>query len=425
MERNTRPAETFGHRIQAIDMFRGLAALAIVLVHVAYLPPNWQQASPAEYAVGVVLMPFSQMALAMFILMSGYCIHANTLRASPPDEIRCDWRRFWKRRFWRLYPAYLVIVLLSAGLTLALFLRAEIPFWAACVGTSKDAAAHVLMVHNLMPNYATGLYNGTLWTLAAEEQMYLLYIPFLWLRRQSLGLAVAVTFLVSAIGWQGWMLFAPAQLGTGAFHLGAWWWWPFQFWFLWVLGALAAEAHAGRIRLGAWCHNLRLGLVLVLLSLIPHPWIWQPLTGTPAVHLWLANLLHLSADHAPWLGWLTETLFYPCRPLAFLIFLNACIRYEARPLALSSRFCQGAIFLGLFSYSLYLIHMPVLVLFETFWHEQPLLWRFLLNVPVCLVAAWGYFRLVEQRFLLAGKSAPVPAAVSVTQTIPALQRRAA
>jgi peptidoglycan/LPS O-acetylase OafA/YrhL len=106
------------------------------------------------------------------------------------------------------------------------------------------------------------------------------------------------------------------------------------------------------------------------------------------------------------MAWAADSFFYVFRPLAFMIFLNACIQYEEKPMALTSRFCQSAVGLGLFSYSLYLIHMPVLVLFDTFWHSQPLLWRFLLNVPISVAVAWVFFQLVEKHFLLAGKKPP-------------------
>jgi peptidoglycan/LPS O-acetylase OafA/YrhL len=398
------PSAAFGQRIRTIDFFRGIGALLIVATHAAHLPSNWRHASPSTFAVGVVLIPLGHMALSMFLLMSGYCIHANTLRHSPAGEVRCDVKRFWKRRFWRLYPPYAIVVILSAAVTLGLFLRQGIPWVDAVKGVVIDTALHAVMVHNFMSAYATGLYNGALWTLGVEEQLYILYFLFLALRARSMRAALLGAFVVSGVLWTTWTVAAPAALGEGRFRLGVWYWWPFRFWFLWALGALAAEAHAGRVLLPRWCYDVRVGLVLLTFSVIYQPWVWQPLTGTTSLSDALHELLDLPGESAPLaMRIVLRILLAPTQPLAFLIFLNACIRYEARPDTFRHWGMRAGVQLGVVSYSLYLTHMPFLSVLEARWPSRSFVGA-VCYTPLCLLAAWGFFLAFERPFLSAGRS---------------------
>ena len=47
-------------------------------------------------------------AVPLFFLISGYCIHGSEWRRSKQGERRFDWIGRGKRRFLRIYPAYIV-----------------------------------------------------------------------------------------------------------------------------------------------------------------------------------------------------------------------------------------------------------------------------------------------------------------------------
>src|SRR5690606_30666061 len=92
---------------------------------------------------------------------------------------------FWKRRFFRLYPTYLVVLCLSMLLVLgALILNPSVPLVQAypeprLSWIGLDFMAHLTMLHGLHPVFDRAGGNPVFWTLAREEYLYLLYFPLL------------------------------------------------------------------------------------------------------------------------------------------------------------------------------------------------------------------------------------------------------
>ena len=122
------------------------------------------------------LTSFGYVGVFLFFVISGFCIHLQWAKArasGQPHEIRFG--AFWKRRFRRLYPAYLIALALYLGLTA---LSVGIKVTGAFV---YDVLMHVFMLHNLDPKTAYSI-NGVFWTLAIEEQLYLAYFLLLFLR---------------------------------------------------------------------------------------------------------------------------------------------------------------------------------------------------------------------------------------------------
>src|SRR5205823_14160044 len=90
-----------GGRLTAVDALRGLAALAVLAIHVPHVrPPQGGRKQllflPAEYGT---------QGVTLFLVISGFCIHLGAARALARGAgARCDWAAFWRRRFRRLYP---------------------------------------------------------------------------------------------------------------------------------------------------------------------------------------------------------------------------------------------------------------------------------------------------------------------------------
>jgi peptidoglycan/LPS O-acetylase OafA/YrhL len=78
------------------------------------------------------------------------------------------------------------------------------------------------------------------------------------------------------------------------------------------------------------------------------------------------------------------------------------------------------------SYSLYLVHLPILRVGEEVFGQLHVgrtvfgtVARYILMVPLCVLLAYGFFRLVERRFLNAGT------ARSVASPLQTVMRKAA
>lgn len=315
-------------RLIGVDALRGIAALMVLLYH-GWFGPLITQIRPDFFWLAYpAWQGFT--GVHLFLLLSGFCIHA---RAAGTGRAR-PFLDFWRRRLTRLYPPYLAAVLLS-------FLMLSGP------GRNELGVALAIHATFLFPFFPVSVWNSgniVFWTLALEEQLYLLYSPFLWLRRRlslqgvvAIALGVTLIFRALAVFWQQartpmwstpveFLGALPEQGGVAWLTLG-----PAR-WFEWVLGAALAESYfRGRLR-------------------------FTRLTG-------LLSLLALAAALAgQWSrpGWV---LTDPCWGL---FYLGLCAwTLTRKPEQLSAHpFWRAAARVGLYSYSLYLVHVPVLDLLQ-------------------------------------------------------------
>ena len=138
-------------RVQGIDLLRGLAILLVMLRHGA------PAAFPGGGVVGVV----------MFFALSGYLI-TGVLLATPPGRPGAILPGFYTRRAVRLVPALAVMVAVFAAVTLLLDPLGDRGELARTVVVALTYTADLPFDHG-----SDALFH--LWTLALEEQFYLLW----------------------------------------------------------------------------------------------------------------------------------------------------------------------------------------------------------------------------------------------------------
>ena len=102
-------------RLRSIDALRGIAALGVVLHHAIEQGPKWLPHTLFDYPVRLLqfISSVGYIGVFLFFVISGFCIHmqwARTKAAGAEPEIR--FRPFWKRRIRRLYPPYIITLLL-------------------------------------------------------------------------------------------------------------------------------------------------------------------------------------------------------------------------------------------------------------------------------------------------------------------------
>src|SRR6185436_3528207 len=115
-------------RLRGIDALRGAAALGVVFYHAVEQGDKVLPNNLFQYPIRLVQFgsSFGYIGVFLFFVISGFCIHlqwARTKAAGIEPEIRFG--PFWKRRIRRLYPPYLITLLLflllatgTAGLNL-------------------------------------------------------------------------------------------------------------------------------------------------------------------------------------------------------------------------------------------------------------------------------------------------------------------
>ncbi|MFB6619789.1 acyltransferase family protein [Streptomyces sp. NPDC085524] len=191
------PAAT-ASRLGWLDALRGIAALSVAMHHLK-LPLRWV---PHGTQVPYYLDP-GVFGVLLFFLVSGYIIPASL-------ERRGDVRGFWIGRAFRIYPV--VIVTFVAALLILPRKYGVVAGW-AFDHPLLSVAANGLMLQDLMgvPNAL-----GVLWTLTYEMVFYYFVTALFvlgWHRRSA---PIAVGFAAVALVLGGWI-----ALGTLSVDLSA------------------------------------------------------------------------------------------------------------------------------------------------------------------------------------------------------------
>jgi peptidoglycan/LPS O-acetylase OafA/YrhL len=165
-----------------LDGLRGLAVLGVFFFHARLrLAGSWLD-RPTQCGWSGV---------SLFFVLSGFLITSILLTAR--QQPRHYFRNFYARRALRVWPVYfLLIAVCFCG-----------PAWllgAGLVGLSRGQtlAALLLFVQNILPVKLLGALEPT-WSLAIEEQYYLLWAPIVrWLRRPWLLASGLATVLIAS-----------------------------------------------------------------------------------------------------------------------------------------------------------------------------------------------------------------------------------
>jgi peptidoglycan/LPS O-acetylase OafA/YrhL len=364
-------------RLRGIDALRGAAALGVVLYHAVEQGDRALPNNLFQYPARLVQFAssFGYIGVFLFFVISGFCIHlqwAKGKAAGVEPEIRFG--TFWKRRIRRLYPPYIITLLLFLLLT------------ASTVGINVtrfflyDLGMHLLMLHNLDPHTCYTI-NGVFWTLAIEEQLYLAYFLLLFIRvRWGWGVTLAVC-LFARLAWMvfGHIVWLKTGFGIPVPEAAA------SHWFTWALGALGVEVFFGMTTLRSWSRDLRLATVLIVVASALStylPWISKD------------TLLH----NTSWF------LIHPLWGLGFFIVVNRTVLAEQSWLRRATLPSLVSIFstLGIFSYSIYLTHELVIML--SWQWVNPGWWQlanvFMAVLPATIIFAWVFFWFCEKPFMV-------------------------
>ena len=369
--------------IPFLDCVRGVAILAVFLFHcykndftLGTSEVTWNGWLPDYQTsfnnLALLLPKMGQFGVAIFFVISGFCIHLSH------EKIRDkDWGVFFLRRFFRIYPPYLVALLIFA----CVFPATRLDFSSSFLHTrphyffsSYLLGVHVLLIHNFS-EYAIWTINGSFWSIAVEVQLYILY-PLLLLFAKRLGW-IGVLWITAAIE-------LSMRGSSELFDIHSIWLMlnPFYFWFSWTVGAALADAHLKK----------------------------QPLPFAGRLLFFYPALLVIASQ------------FKPLFPFSFTLASLSTVYVASYLLRNSVQIPTGATssgFLfdllrsaGLISYSFYLIHEPLL----DFWaqcllriysgHHVPMVCRFLLCIPalfVLLIPSYIFYRYLELPSIAYGK----------------------
>src|SRR5436305_8334910 len=323
-------------RLAGLDGLRGLAALFVVVNHVFLRAFPGYPVDHAPFWAGPFI--YGRFAVIVFIVLSGF-----SLALSPA---RHGWRldavsRFAQRRARRILPAYWAALAFSLAVAWLV-----VPQPGQGVPDAKSVVVNGLLAQNVVRAPSP---NASFWSMAVEAQLYIAFpLMLLMVRRWgAIAMVATVTLVVATVGVVG-----PHISGVETVVIQS----PPDLAALFAVGVLTAGIVGASEARKSW------------------PWGWLALAAAAPV---VATIW--------WQGsvWTLHHLFWIDLALgpAIACLLAGLATGHAAPLLrlLDARPVRT---LGLASYSLYLIHGPIVVLV----YEKIVAGRVGQGVPAFLVS---------------------------------------
>jgi len=145
------------------------------------------------------LLGFGHLFVAAFIVLSGYCLMLP-VAATEGLELRGGVWEFLKRRAWRILPPYyaslaisLIIILLAPSMRHSSGMHSDLALPAF---TPDVILSHLFMVHNLSPKWELKI-NGVYWSIGLEWQIYFVFALVLLPICRRIGIVPSV---IASIG---------------------------------------------------------------------------------------------------------------------------------------------------------------------------------------------------------------------------------
>ncbi len=386
-----------GHLL-VLDGVRGIACLAVVLHHVVYqviLPEHWHGLwlpMGKKQVVLAALLSFGATGVILFFLLSSFLLFLPFAKALLFDGQWPSVSRFYIRRSFRIIPAYFLAIIL-----MTLFFHPEL-LTAANRWKLLEFFTFTMQAH--IPEQL----NGPFWTMAVEFQFYMLLPLIAWVlsfvvRRGTVRWRIAklVACLLLILGWgllsRWWGLFLkPAAPHT----------------FQYVLIALQPYYYGDN---GKYYEAFAIGMLLAVLYVYTQNGMngerlrvmlqrWSPVMFL--LGLFLLSFLSIYIFCIPIRYGAGFTFLNPYRTLLYDIYAQ----WQSTGYALCYGLCVCALlynvgrlkrpfelhvlrWIGLFSFSLYMWHLPLLFLFVTLLSNQPQVTRH--SVQLVALLGWVVF----------------------------------
>lgn len=379
----TQPARP---RLDHVDGLRATAALIVFVNHA--FAQVWHPQSPIQPSGALsgfrYFMVAGHLAVTVFIVISGFCL---TLPVVHHGGIRGSFSDFMKARARRILPPYYAALLLCLLLIATVIGDLTGSLWDVPILQLKPTSviSHFLLMQDL---FGTAAINYVFWSIAVEWHIYFLVPLLVWIWRKYGAARLVIGALVVGYGLR--LAFGDTRLARANPHfLG-----------MFALGMLAAYAARS---VDPKFVKLRQGF----------PWWFTAVLGFAAtaalIGIWDVNIS-------------TERFFILDLPIGVMAASLLVVSSRPEQSLLTRVFAwRPLVFVGTFSYSVYLIHAPLL---QILWQYvmTPLgfthagMFAFLMTVGLALVIglAYVFFLAFEAPFMraLPKKPAAQPTAVA-------------
>ncbi|MBV9009972.1 MAG: acyltransferase [Verrucomicrobia bacterium] len=355
-------------RVFGLDLLR---ATAITLVYIAH---GFGVLMPHLPWWAGFLGHFGFYGVEMFFVLSGFLIGAILIRLGERLRDAREVLAFYVRRWFRTLPLFLLFVLLNVIL-FAVVLHHHF--------TAGEIVSHALFLRNLTGSHLS--FFGESWSLAVEEWFYLLFPVALWIglrtryRFDQVLLAVAALFFLFSNAARVWTAADPQATWTEFQREGVFL--RFDALMLGVFAAWLALRYPG-----AWKKFSTICAVagLLLLALL-YASLWRV----------RGHSIGVSAD-----DFFARTFRFTLVSLGFALLLPFASGWKITGENVATRNVHR---IALWSYALYLVHTPVVLLVSTYGPPQPVRSAleagaiFAAQTALCLAISALLYRYYESR----------------------------
>jgi peptidoglycan/LPS O-acetylase OafA/YrhL len=368
MQASTQPSAEPANRLYGLDHLRAFAIIIVFFFHYQtgiFAHPTWVENAAAFGWTGVDL----------FFVLSGYLIASQLFRELAKNK-DISLKDFFTKRFFRILPAYWLVLLLYfmvPGFRERESLR---PLWMYLSFTQNIGLD---LIH-------TGTFSHA-WSLCVEEHFYLL-LPFTLLLLMKtrffkngwivLLLLFLLGFLIRYVSWQ--YLYSPHEEEER----------PLLYWYM-------------HIYYPTWnrLDGLLIGVGIAALSQFkPHTWGFIKRYGNLLI---LSGLLVLTAAYfiCADLADLTASVFgFPLVSLAYGLMVAGAVSPGS---FLSKWKSSVTAWIATLSYAIYLSHKGIFHVVQQMaksWHwDTASNWVLMLSIVICLLAAWILHIVIEKPFM--------------------------
>ncbi|BCM90362.1 hypothetical protein IAD21_02214 [Abditibacteriota bacterium] len=351
-----------------LDGARAVAALFVVVHHVYLHPPgvdtgrdvyHWQG---AEEILSVFV--WGHFAVSFFIVLSGFCLAIGPVRR----EMVPSTGDFLIRRAKRILPPYFGALLLSLVLIATVVGTKTGTHWDTSLPvTPRSLVCRVLLVNAFGPD--DGLVNHVFWSIAVEWHLYFCFLPLLLLTRRFgwrriLVVLIPLVYLVARFAQNQGDSYSIPYLALFAFGMAA--------------AHLVFSPHLAKLR-GRFAWPLW-SLTAFLLFVIPLEIL--PRVGHSQPYYRLDFLAGVAGA---------------------LLLVALCLTPHSKLRRLLS--ARPLVYIGGFSYSIYLIHAPMIQIawqlgINRLGNPRLEFWVLLVtSLPLAVLAAYLFYLVFERPFL--------------------------
>lgn len=359
-----------------LDGLRGMAALWVLLSHIQIL----------SGMRSIAILSWGGLAVDLFMMLSGFLMthHYLLRRDKEPWEVPSTWAVFWLRRFFRIAPLYyfLLIITFAIGAHLGDARQDIAQLWPTTATALEryydhsitNFLMHISFIFGVIPEYAfrTPLPD---WSIGLEMQFYLAF-PFLMLMFSRLG-AIKAGIVVVILSMTSVVIFSHffKQFEMPAFL-------PLKL-HMFVIGMWLAVSRQQKYVKTSLLAAVAIAIVFFIL---------ERTTESIGRILMVVGMYYLmNKENLPQLP-------------------GSTILIDKTRQWFSNKFAS---FLGDTSYSVYLLHLIILLpvagtLTHYHWYTQLTGWGrfttcFLMTAPMVYLMSWFLYQLVEKNGIRFGK----------------------